>query len=71
MDIRRAALRLSMVEDMANLLLATRGTTPTICDYRIDSDDIYNFNETGFTMGLTATAGVITRAEYYGRPSVL
>jgi hypothetical protein len=34
-------------------------------------EDIYNFNETGFAMGLTATAKVVTRLEYYGRRSVL
>ena len=39
--------------------------------YGIDPDDIYNFDETGFAMGLTATAKVITRAEYYGRRSLL
>ena len=34
-------------------------------------DDIYNFDETGFVMGLTATAKVITRSEYYGQRSLL
>lgn len=43
----------------------------TILQYGIDPDDIYNFDETGFAMGLTATAKVITRAEYYGRRSLL
>ena len=43
----------------------------TILSYGIDPDDIYNFDETGFAMGLTATAKVITRAEYYGRRSLL
>jgi predicted HTH domain antitoxin len=120
MDIRGAAPRPAMVQEMANLLLATRGTTPiqtigknwvsnyvkrhpeldtrfsrrynynrakcedpkiimqwfelvqkTIYDYGINSDDIYNFDETGFAMGMTATAKVITRAEYYGRRSIL
>jgi predicted HTH domain antitoxin len=120
MDIRGAAPRPAMVQEMANLLLATRGPTPiqtigknwvsnyvkrhpeldsrfsrrynynrakcedpkiimewfelvqkTICDYGINSDDIYNFNETGFAMGITATAKVITRVEYYGRRSIL
>jgi hypothetical protein len=39
--------------------------------YGIDPDDIYNFDETGFAMGLTATAKAVTRAEYYGRRSLL
>ena len=43
----------------------------TILQFGIDPDDIYNFDETGFAMGLTATAKVITRSEYYGRRSLL
>ena len=39
--------------------------------YRILSEDIYNFDETGFAMGLIATAKVVTRAEFYGRRSLL
>lgn len=120
MDVRGAAPRPSMVQEMANLLLTTRGTTPiqtvgknwvtnyvkrhpeldirfsrrynykrakcedpkiitewfnlvqkTISEHGILEDDIYNFDETGFAMGLTATAKVVTRAEYYGRRSLL
>ena len=43
----------------------------TILSYGIDPDDIYNFDETGFAMGLIATAKVITRKEFYGRRSLL
>ena len=43
----------------------------TIQRYGILAEDIYNFDETGFAIGLTATAKVITRAEYYGRRPVL
>jgi hypothetical protein len=39
--------------------------------YGIADEDIFNFDETGFAMGLTATAKVITRAEYYGKRSML
>jgi hypothetical protein len=42
-----------------------------ILQFGINPDDVYNFDETGFAMGLTATAKVITRAEYYGRRSLL
>ncbi|OQD66264.1 hypothetical protein PENDEC_c060G02045 [Penicillium decumbens] len=113
--------RPSLAKDMANLLLASRGTTspptvglnwvsnfikrhrdtiasrfsrrydyrraqcedPTmiqewldsvqriIAQYGIADEDIFNFDETGFAMGLTATAKVITRAEYYGKRSTL
>jgi len=43
----------------------------TILQYGIDPDDIYNFDETGFAMGLIATTKLVTRAEYYGRRSLL
>lgn len=42
----------------------------TILQYGIDPDDIYNFDEIGFAMGLTATTKVVTRAQYYGRRSL-
>jgi hypothetical protein len=42
-----------------------------IAQYGIADEDIFNFDETGFAMGLTATAKVITRAEYYGKRSML
>lgn len=35
------------------------------------SEDIYNFDETGFVMGLISTARVVTRAEYYSWRAVL
>jgi hypothetical protein len=37
----------------------------------IQDEDIYNFDETGFAMGLIATARVVTRAEMTGRPKLL
>ena len=43
----------------------------TIQEHGILEDDIYNFDETGFAMGLIATAKVVTRAEYYGRRPLL
>ena len=40
-----------------------------IAKYRIDESDIYNFDETGFAMGLiSATRMVVTSAERRGRP---
>jgi hypothetical protein len=121
MDLRGNPPRPSLAKDMANLLLASRGTTPpptvgvnwvsnfikryedtiasrfsrrydyqraqcedptvikewfdsvqrVVTQYGIADEDIFNFDETGFAMGLTATAKVITRAEYYGRRSML
>jgi hypothetical protein len=35
-------------------------------EYRIQPNDIYNFDETGFAMGLIATIKVITSCEVYG-----
>jgi hypothetical protein len=36
--------------------------------YGIVVDDIYNFDETGFAMGVVATAKVISRREEIGKP---
>lgn len=43
----------------------------TIQENGILPEDIYNFDETGFAMGLTTTAKIVTRSEYYGRRSLL
>ena len=40
----------------------------TITQYGITDDDIYNFDETGFTMGMISTAKVVTGSERRGRP---
>lgn len=40
----------------------------TIEAYGIQSDDIYNFDETGFQMGVIATAKVVTGSDRAGRP---
>lgn len=120
MDSRGAAPRPATIREMANILLAARGITPTPTvginwpssfvkrrnelqsrfsrryDYRralnedpktlrswfitvqnvinehgIQPEDIYNFDETGFAMGLISSQKVVTRAEYYGRRSIL
>ena len=120
LDRRGAPPRPSNIREMANILLAERGTTPiqiigekwvynlikrrdelktrysrrydyrrakcedskvirewfnrvqiTIMQYGIAQEDIYNFDETGFAMGLVATARVVTRANYYGKASLI
>lgn len=43
----------------------------TVQQYGILADDIYNFDETGFAIGLCANQKVITLREYYGRRAVL
>ena len=35
------------------------------------AEDIYNFDKTGFAIGLISTQNVVTRAEYYSRRSIL
>ena len=40
----------------------------TIAKYGIQDEDIYNFDETGFQMGVISTARVVTRAERSNRP---
>ena len=40
----------------------------TIMQHGIPYEDIYNFDETGYAMGLVATAKVVTRAEMAGKP---
>jgi hypothetical protein len=37
----------------------------------IQAEDIYNFNKTGFAIGLISSQKVVTRAEYYGKRSIL
>ena len=34
-------------------------------------EDIYNFDETGYAMGLVATAKVVTRADLTGKPFLI
>ena len=41
-----------------------------VAKHGILDEDIYNFDETGFQMGVLATAKVITRAERVGRPVI-
>ena len=42
-----------------------------ITENSIQPEDIYNFDETGFVMGLIATAKVVMCVEYYGWQAVL
>jgi hypothetical protein len=37
----------------------------------IEAEDIYNFDETGFAMGLISSQKVVMRAEFYGRRRLL
>jgi hypothetical protein len=42
-----------------------------IAEYGIDDDDIYNFDETGFAMGIASTSKVVTGRDYHGRRKLL
>lgn len=42
-----------------------------VAKYGILAEDIYNFDETGFPMGVIATAKVVTGSERKGRPVLL
>ncbi|EED11600.1 conserved hypothetical protein [Talaromyces stipitatus ATCC 10500] len=42
-----------------------------VSEHGILQEDIYNFDETGFAMGLCATAKVITGSDRYARPKLL
>lgn len=37
----------------------------------IQPEDIYNLDETGFSMGIISAQKVVTRTQYYGRQSIL
>ena len=43
----------------------------TIKKYEINEDDIYNFDETGFQMGIISSTRVVTGSEKRGRPKVV
>ena len=38
--------------------------------YGITDEDVYNFDETGFQMGVVSTAKVVTGSEKFGRPTI-
>lgn len=42
----------------------------TIAKYGISESDIYNFDKTGFMMGVISTGIVVTSAERHGRPKI-
>jgi hypothetical protein len=43
----------------------------TISDYGVHDNDIYNFDETGFQMGVASTSKVVTRSDRRNRPIVI
>lgn len=67
---RRYDYRRAQCEDPKALREWFNCVNQAVQENGITPDDIYNFDETGFAMGLIATAKVVTRAEYYGRRSI-
>ncbi len=55
-------------EDPALLKAWFKRLQATVAEYGIDENDIYNFDETGFQMGVIATAKVVTSSDRAGRP---
>ena len=68
---RKYDYRRAQNEDPATIQAWFDRVRHTIVQYGITPADIYNFDETGFAMGITSTSKVVTRAEYYGRRAVL
>ncbi|APA05653.1 hypothetical protein sscle_01g004230 [Sclerotinia sclerotiorum 1980 UF-70] len=66
MDLRGFPPKLKNVEDMANDILESRVANMR-AKYGILDGDFYNFDETGFMMGIICAAMVVTSAERNGR----
>ena len=59
------------MEDLNTIIEWFTLVEKTITQYGITSDDIYNFDESGFAMGVSATTKVITQSLYTGRRGIL
>ncbi|BCS24404.1 uncharacterized protein APUU_40848A [Aspergillus puulaauensis] len=69
--IRRYNRQRAQCED-PKVIMDWFNTYKTICnDKGILPDDIYNFDETGFAMGLIATARVVARRDMPGKPYLI
>lgn len=68
---RRYNYQRAKVEDPKVLGAWFEQVNEAIQKYGIASSDIYNFDETGFAMGLIAAAKVVTRSDVPGKPFLL
>jgi hypothetical protein len=68
---RRYDYKRTLIEDPKTIIEWFKVVKRTIAHYGITSDDIYNFNESGFAMGISTTTKVITQSFYTGRRGVL
>jgi hypothetical protein len=61
----------ALCEDPTLIASWFRLVANTIAKYGIQSDDIYNFDETGFALGIASTSRVVTRSDRRGRPHLI
>jgi hypothetical protein len=64
---RRYAAQRALCEDPKLIRTWFEQYCNIIAEYGILDDDIYNFDETGFAMGITSTSKVITSQEWQGK----
>jgi hypothetical protein len=68
---RKYDYKRALMEDPNIIIEWFKLVEKTIAQYGITSDDIYNFNASGFAMGVSATTKIITQSFYTGRRGVL
>ncbi len=68
---RKYDYRRALCEDSSKIQKWFELVRSTIEEFGIVDEDIYNFDETGFAMGIVATAKVITQADKRSRPSLV
>ena len=68
---RRYDYQRALNEDPRSICAWFENIKRVIDENGIQPEDIYNFDETGFAMGLISSQKVVTRAEYYSRRSIL
>jgi predicted HTH domain antitoxin len=68
---RRYAAQRALCEDPKLIREWFNQYCNTIAQYGILNEDIYNFDETGFAMGITSTSKVITSREWQGKRKLL
>jgi hypothetical protein len=68
---RRYNYKRALCEDSKIIKKWSNRVQITIMQYGIAYEDIYNLNKTGYAIGLTTTANVVTRADLYGKRRVI
>ena len=68
---RRYDYQRAQNEDPRSIYAWFKSVKRVVEENGILAEDIYNFDETGFAMGLISAQKVVTRAEYYGRRAIL